>query len=209
MFITIEGIDGVGKSTQVKRLNDYFLDLNKPILVTSEPSQNSETEKSLYNILKNDSQIPITDLLLCMVLRSFHINNIVKPAFADNKIVICDRYIDSSIAYYVRHIKDYEKLSNAVLDLHKSVTEDNLMPDLTILLDMPAENTAERMDGRGELDKFDSMKVENMEAIRQVFLHNAKVGVGKERTHIIDATLHEDEVFANIVKIIENNLKNI
>ena len=209
MFITIEGIDGAGKSTQVKRLNDYFLDLNKPILVTSEPSQNSETEKSLYNILKNDSQTPTTDLLLCMVLRSFHINNIVKPALAYYKIVICDRCIDSSIAYYVRNIKDYEKLSNTVLDLHKSVTEDNLMPDLTILLDLPAENTVNRMVDRGELDKFDSMKVENMEAIRQVFLHNAKVGIGKNRTHIIDATLPADKVFANIVKIIENNLKNI
>ena len=208
MFITIEGIDGAGKSTQVKRLNDYFLDLNKPILVTSEPSQNSETEKSLYNILKNDSQTPTTDLLLCLVLRSFHINKIVKPALADNKIVICDRYVDSSIAYYVRDIKDYEEKSDRVLDFHKSVT-DNLMPDLTILLDLPAENTVNRMVDRGELDKFDSMKVENMEAIRQVFLHNAKVGIGKNRTHIIDATLPADKVFANIVKIIENNLKNI
>lgn len=205
MFITIEGIDGSSKSTQVKRLNDYFLDLNKPILVTSEPSQNSETEKNLYNILKNESPTPTTDLLLCMVLRNLHINNIVKPALADNKIVICDRYIDSSIAYYVRDIKDYEKLSDTVLDLHKSVT-DNLMPKLTILLDLPAENTINRMITRGELDKFDSMKVENMEAIRQVFLYNVRFGVGQNRTHIIDATLHEDEVFANIVKIIENNL---
>ena len=71
---------------------------------------------------------------------------------------------------------------------------------------MPAENTINRIISRGELDKFDSMKVENMEAIRQVFLHNAKDSVGKNRTHIIDATLHEDEVFANIVKIIENKI---
>ncbi len=207
MFITIEGIDGSGKSTQVARLEKYFQDKNIPHLITSEPSQNSKTEQNLYNILKNESGTPTTDLLLCLVLRNFHINNVVKPALIQNKIVVCDRYIDSSLAYYIRDKADYEKKCDTVLDLHKSITDD-LMPDLTILLDIPAELSAKRMADRQNLDKFDSMKIDEMKAIKEVFLHNAKDGIGKNRTHIIDARLNENDVFDSIVNIIANSLKS-
>ncbi len=207
MFITIEGIDGSGKTTQVTRLKKYFQDKNIPHLITSEPSQNTPTEKNLYNILKNESGTPITDLLLCLVSRNFHINNVVKPALIQNKIVVCDRYIDSSIAYYIRNKadKDYKKKCDRVLDLHKSIT-DNLMPNLTILLDMPAELSAERMADRQNLDKFDNMKADEMKAIREVFLHNATEGESKNRTHIINATLGEDDVFNSIVAIVSKEL---
>jgi dTMP kinase len=181
----------------------------RPHLITSEPSQNTETEKNLYSILKNDSPTATTDLLLCMVLRNFHVNNIVKPALSEKKIVICDRYIDSSIAYYIRdkEDKDYKKKCDRVLDLHKSITDD-LMPDLTFLLDIPAKLSAKRMVDRQNLDKFDSMKIDEMEAIKEVFLHNATDGIGKNRTHIIDATLGKDDVFDSIVKIIKNSLND-
>jgi dTMP kinase len=217
MFITIEGIDGSGKSTQVAKLQKYLQMTKRPHLITSEPSQNTETEKNIYSILKNDSPTGTTDLLLCMVLRHFHINNVVKPALIQNKIVVCDRYIDSSIAYYGRkitlfdryidppRITDYQKKYNTVLDLHKSITDD-LMPDLTFLLDMPAKLSAKRMVDRQNLDKFDSMKIDDMEDIRTVFLYNAKNGIGKGRTHIIDATLGEDDVFDSIVKIAVSKL---
>lgn len=205
MFITIEGIDGSGKSTQVARLQKFLQLTKRPHLITSEPSQNTETEKNIYSILKNHSPTATTDLLLCMVLRNLHVNNIVKPALSKKKIVICDRYIDSSLAYYIRNTADYEKKYDTVLDLHKSVT-DNLMPNLTILLDIPAELSAKRMADRQNLDKFDSMKIDEMEAIRQVFLYNAKDGVSKGRTHIIDARLHEENVFQIMLVKILNNL---
>ena len=202
LFITIEGIDGSGKTTQIDKLADFFQRANKPTLITSEPAKYGTMGDQIYKIIKeNKESTPICDLLLVYTLRNLHIKNIIKPALKNNTTVICGRYIDSSIAYYARELKKYDEAVDTVLSLH-NMAADYLMPNLTFLLDIPAKIAAERMISRKGLDKFDHMKTEKMESIRQIFLHNANIGIGKDRTHIINGTLDENTIFDIILDIV-------
>ena len=202
LFITIEGIDGSGKTTQIDKLADFFQKANKPTLITSEPAKYGTMGDQIYKIIKeNKESTPICDLLLVYTLRNLHVKNIIKPALKNNTTVICGRYIDSSIAYYARDIKKYDESVDKVLSLH-NMAADNLMPNLTFLLDIPAKIAVERMITRKGADKFDHMKTEKMESIRQIFLHNANCGIGKSRTHVIDGTLNENAIFECILETI-------
>ena len=208
LFITIEGIDGSGKTTQIDKLAEFFKKENKPTLITSEPAKYGTMGDQIYKIIKeNKESTPICDLLLVYTLRNLHVKHIIKPAIKQNKIVICGRYIDSSIVYYAKNLEKYDQAVDDIINLH-NMAADNLMPNLTFLLDIPAKLATQRILERGEinkLDKFDNMKVEKMEAIRQMFLHNAVSDIGKNRTHIIDGTLDEDTIFDHILKIITLN----
>jgi dTMP kinase len=207
LFITIEGIDGSGKTTQIDKLAEFFQKANKPTLITSEPAKYGTMGDQIYKIIKeNKESTPICDLLLVYTLRNLHVKNVIKPALKAGTTVICGRYIDSSIAYYARTMNKYDDAVDTVLSLHK-IASDNLMPNLTFLLDIPAKTAADRIAFRKGVDKFDHMKVEKMESIRQLFLHNATSDIAKNRTHIIDGTLDEDAIFDHIIKIITLTIK--
>ena len=205
LFITIEGIDGSGKTTQIDKLADFFQRANKPTLITSEPAKYGTMGDQIYTIIKeNKESTPICDLLLVYTLRNLHVKHVIKPAIKQNKIVICGRYIDSSIVYYANNLEKYDQAVDDIMNLH-NMAADNLMPNLTFLLDIPAKIATQRILERGEInkrDKFDNMKVEKMESIRQIFLHNANCGIGKDRTHVIDGTLNENAIFECILETI-------
>ncbi|CAF1661884.1 unnamed protein product [Rotaria magnacalcarata] len=196
------GIDGSGKTTQIDRLAGFFSNLNKPTLITSEPAKYGTMGDAIYNIIKqNKESTPICDLFLVYTLRNLHVKNVIKPAIKEGKMVICGRYIDSSIAYYARSIEKYQNAVDTVLALHKIATDD-LMPNLTFLLDLPASLASLRIAERKGIDKFDSMKVEKMEQIRQVFLKNAVSEIASSRTFVLDGTQNEDSIFSDILEII-------
>ncbi len=143
-FITVEGCEGVGKSTQLRLLREYFEHNNIDAIFTREPGGTPVAEKIRSILLdKKLSVSPMVEAELFAVARMEHINNLIKPALAEGKIVICDRYIDSSLAYQgvarglgideVYEINDYARR--------------NCMPDLTVFIDMDPANSWRKQKG--------------------------------------------------------------
>ena len=152
-FVTFEGTEGSGKSTQVRLLAKYLDDTNQPYLKTREPGGDDIAEKIRTLVLsaENDTMTFETEALLYAAARAQHVKHIILPALAEGKIVICDRYVDSSISYqaYGRELS---------LDFVKNINEyalKNCAPDLTILLDLSPEDAFKR---KGGVDKNDRIE---------------------------------------------------
>ena len=153
-FITFEGTEGSGKSTQVRLLAKYLEQTNQPYLQTREPGGDDIAEKIRTIVLSADNKNMSyeTEALLYAAARAQHVKNIILPALAEGKIVICDRYVDSSIIYqsYGRELS---------LDFVKNINEyalKNCPPDLTILLDLRPEFAFRR---KGGVDKNDRIEI--------------------------------------------------
>lgn len=197
MFITIEGIDGSGKTTQINKVCNFLQ--NRQILYkkTSEPRCDGEIKwaNQLIDIMMQEETEIETQIMLVNAIRAQHIKKIIKPAILQKKIVICDRYIDSTIAYQGYRLEfDIQKIKN----IHKIVQE-NLLPDLTILIDIDPKVTSQRLDLRGRVNQFDHIKIDQMQKIRYGFLKEAELN--KDRIHIIDGSRTEEEVFQFIIEL--------
>ncbi len=190
MFITIEGIEGSGKSTLIKGLEEKFAEHNIPLCKTREPGGSSLGAKIRPILLSSQGEkiSPRAELLLFLADRAEHVDKVILPALAENKTVLCDRYIHSTIAYqgYARG------LDLALLDTFMEFTCNNKLPDLTILLDLDVETGLIRAKGRNsnqELDegKFEAEEKNFHEKVRRGFLTMAR----KENSNffIVDATL--------------------
>ena len=136
MFITFEGIDGCGKTTQIKLLADYFISRGKDVLSLREPGGTAFAEKIRDILLSRSNQIsPMTELFLFEAARSDLVNNVINPALAQGKFVLCDRFFDSTTAYqgYGRRlgIDDINRLN--------LIATHNLKPDITFFMDIPIE----------------------------------------------------------------------
>jgi dTMP kinase len=141
MFITFEGIDGVGKSTQIKFLEEYFISCGNEVITLREPGGTELSEKIRDILLSNKNQLsPETELMLFEAARTDLVQNVIKPALKDEKIVLCDRFFDSTTAYqgYGRGIS-----LDIVLKLNELATG-GLLPDITIFLDLPLDIAKER-----------------------------------------------------------------
>ena len=140
MFITFEGIDGCGKSTQLKLLNEYFLKQNKQTLIIREPGGTKVSEKIREILLsKNLEMTNITELLLFAAARNSLVEKVIKPALNQGIYVLSDRFYDSTTAYqgYGREINlDYIKIIN-------EIATNGLKPNLTFFLDVPIEIASE------------------------------------------------------------------
>ena len=172
IFITLEGIEGVGKTTQVDYLGEALRQRGHTVTITREPGGTSVGE-SIRNILLNSLDLDISDeteLLLIFAARAQHIARVIEPALARGEVVICDRFTDASFAYQGggRGIAD-EKIQ-----LLKDWVQKSLSPDLTLLLDAPVEIGMERADKRGELDRFESEDLRFFESIREKYLELAR-----------------------------------
>ena len=134
MFITLEGIEGCGKTTQMNHLSTFFENRGQPCVLTREPG-GTAIGKEIRSILLNPSSkdmVPRAELLLYMADRAQHIASLVKPSLAENKVVLCDRYFDATVVYqgYARGLD-----THFVYELHRLVLED-FRPDITLLLDL-------------------------------------------------------------------------
>ncbi len=209
MLITIEGIEGSGKTTQAIKLESYLSNVGYHVLRTFEPGA-TQIGKKLREILLNETNSklhPVTELLLFSADRAQHINEIVLPALQEGKIVICDRFIDSTSAYQGggRNLK-FEQIQQ----IHKIATL-GVMPDRTYLLDLPPEIGLSRiLKEREKLDRLESETIEFHKSIRNFFLTLASSE--PNRFLVIDASLPEEKVFESIkndlMKIInERNLR--
>jgi dTMP kinase len=208
-FITFEGGDGSGKTTQLKALESYLAARGKSCLSTREPGGTSLGEH-IRQVLLEVGQQPITsatELFLYLADRAQHIHEVIIPALDQGKIVLCDRHTDSTLAYqgYGRGI------DLGLLRSLNDIASQGIKPDLTLLFDCPVEiglsRTAQRQSqtasGRNE-DRFEREKIEFHERVRAGFLELARVE--SHRFHIIDAARSTEEVGQEIKNIIDEEL---
>ncbi len=171
LFITFEGIEGCGKSTQTKVLADYFTENNLDFIVTREPGGTLISEKIREILLDNENHDmnPETELLLYMASRSQHTGTKIIPALDEGKHVICDRYYDSTLAYQGAA----RDLDFKFIDLLIDFSTYSTSPDLTFLLDITVEESQARIAGRGK-DRMEQESKEFHQKVRKEFLNLAK-----------------------------------
>jgi dTMP kinase len=172
-FITFEGGEGVGKTTNVTFVESYLKTRNIPLIVTREPGGTPLAEKLRTLLLskKSEAIAEEAELLLMFAARAQHIKHIIEPALARGDWVICDRFTDATYAYQGggrnMKISTIEGLENLV--------QGNLRPDLTLLLDAPVKIGMERAGKRGAFDRFESETVQFFEDVRRAYLLQAEL----------------------------------
>ena len=192
MFITFEGIDGVGKSTQLNLLQEFLASAGKDVVRTLEPG-GTELGKEIRHLLlhRKGDVAPRAEALLYAADRAHHVATVVRPALAEGKFVLSDRYFDSSVTYQgaAREL-DVDQVRDISL-----WAVDNLLPDLTILLDLSAEQAMLRRNKTGvEPDRLEQEKVDFFERARDQYLKLAT----EPRFLIVDANLSVDEIQSQI-----------
>ncbi len=203
-FITFEGIEGSGKSTQAKKAEEYLKSLGYPVLRTYEPGATKPGELIRRILLEKDSNSiplhPIAELFLFSADRIQHLREVILPALEDGITVLCDRYIDSTTAYQGggRGI-DLE----LIFQIHKIATL-GIYPTRTYLFDLPVEIGLNRISKRGNtLDRLETENIEFHQRIRDCFLKIAREN--PQRFIVIDATQTEEQ----IALIIQEDLKKL
>lgn len=209
-FITFEGGEGAGKSTQIKRLEGRLVAAGQKVLATREPGGSPVAEKIRSFILNGMAKHlgPFAEAVLFTAARIDHIDNTIVPALEDGIHVLCDRFADSTRAY-----------QGAVGDVDQDLIEGlqraalrNLRPDITFILDLPAEiglaRAGKRQTGKGEgADRFEQENVEFHRALRDAFLDVARSDPG--RCVVIDANQSVDEVEGAIWKAMQERLPDL
>jgi len=183
-FITIEGIEGVGKSTNIAHLTQALEKRGHAVLTTREPGGTPMAERVRDMVAEHgDEAMPdVAELLLVFASRALHVNNVIQPALAAGTWVICDRFTDSSRAYQ----GGGRGLPQENINLLADWVHGDLKPDLTILLDAPAETGMNRAGQRSDPDRFESEKIEFFTRVRETYLRLAEAE--PERFIVIDAT---------------------
>jgi dTMP kinase len=182
-FITFEGGEGVGKSTQAKRLAERIKQNDIPVIVTREPGGTPVGEDVRGLILKDRPKDPVTELLLFAAARAEHMTSVIRPALDEGTWVISDRFIDSTRVYQGK----LYGLEPEFISLLERYTVAPDFPDLTLILDLPAGAGVERAQSRGTLSRYDAERIETHEALRKGFLEIATDE--PKRCVLIDANL--------------------
>ena len=194
-FISFEGVEGVGKSTQLARLEDTLLARGLDVVVTREPGGTPLAEQIRALVLHNRSE-PMPDageLMLMFAARAVHTENLIRPALARGAIVLCDRYTDATYAYQ----GGGRGIDDALIDPLATLAQRGLWPALTVLLDAPVAPSLARARARtGKPDRIEGEAVAFFERVRARYLQRA--ADEPERIKVVDATGSRDEVGARI-----------
>lgn len=200
MFITAEGVEGCGKTTVLKMIYDYLIENGLNVLLTREPGgvKISEQIRSIILNKENTNLDDRSEALLFAASRRQLLVEKIYPALKENKIVLCDRYVDSSLAYQ----GGGKNLGvDEVLNINLFATN-NTLPDLTLLFDIKPELGLERIKQNSdrEVNRLDLEKIEFYNKVRNTFLELAKKY--PERYVVIDASKSLDEVYTKTLKIV-------
>ena len=195
-FITLEGVDGAGKSTHIDFIKSYFISKSLDYILTREPGGTILGEK-IREILLNDEMSPITESLLMFAARSEHLSQLIQPNLKNGVTVICDRFTDSSYAYQ----SGGKDVSISTIEQLKSIVQEDLEPDLTLLFDLPVELSIERLNNSRVLDLFEKQNYEFHQKVRESYLNNANQN--KDRFYIIDSTRSINDIQDEITKILD------
>ena len=193
VFITFEGIEAAGKSTLIASLTDDLRSRGENVLVTREPGGTAlgDAIRKIWADPAFAPVDPVAEALLVSAARAQHVAHVIAPAAKAGKLILCDRFFDSTIAYqgFGRGL-DIEML----LELSLLATS-RIAPDLTILLDLPAEMSVARIRARGDADRFETENVFFHETVRAGY--HELVRRFPHRFHVIDATLSQAAVLAD------------
>jgi len=200
LFITFEGVEGCGKTTQAKLLYEFLIQKNIECVLTHEPGGTRISEKIREILLdkENGEMVYLTELFLYLASRSQHTFEKIIPSLKSGKVVICDRYFDSTLAYQGegRNIPKQK-----VIEINNFATG-GLIPHLTFLIDIDVEKGIERVKERKGFDRMESQNTDFHKRVRGAFLSLAREN--KERFRIIDGSKPIEQIHKEIVNIVLN-----
>ncbi len=196
-FITLEGMDGAGKSTHIPTIIGALQAKGLQVLSTREPGGTALGER-LRDLLLHQAMHPETEALLMFAARREHISEVIEPALASGKYVVSDRFSDASFAY---QSGGRGVLASKIEQLEAWV-HPGLQPDLTILFDVPVEVSVARLAGARSPDKFEQQSPAFFTRIRNAYLHRAEAA--PERFRVVDGNQPIEMVEQSLMKIIAN-----
>jgi len=201
-FISLEGGEGAGKSTQHRRIVEWLSSKGRTVIEAREPGGTPVSEQIRQVLLdtRNAGLNATAELLLMFAARSQLVEEVILPALADGKVIVCDRFADASYAYQGG---GRQLGAETVAKVEQLVLKD-LQPDLTLLFDVPVELGMTRVAGRGEADRFEVESVRFFERVRKAYLERA--AANPQRFKIIDASQDQEQVWLQVETVLKAGL---
>jgi len=199
VFITLEGAEGAGKSSNLSFINDFLRSRNIDLIVTREPGGTplAEEIRSLLLTPRSERICANTELLLIFAARAQHLQHLIEPSLRSGQWVLSDRFTDASFAYQ----GGGRQMNMATISQLERMVQGDLRPDLVILLDVPVEIGMRRVLKRGALDRFEQENIAFFERVRESYLQRAKAM--PDSYAVIDAKQSLAKVQQDIVSILE------
>ncbi|WP_374337821.1 dTMP kinase [Methyloversatilis sp.] len=195
-FITFEGMDGAGKSTQISRTAEWLRARGHVVLLTREPG-GTPLGEALRALLLHEVMHPDTEAMLMFAARREHLAQVIEPALARGEWVLCDRFTDASFAYQ----GGGRGLDSARLEVLETWVQRGLQPDLTLLFDLPCEIAARRLAASGgDPDRFEREQSDFFNRVRTAYLARARADA--RRVQVLDAAQSPDEVYKRLEEIL-------
>ncbi len=204
-FITLEGIEGAGKSTVATMVRDWLRGRGKHVLLTREPGGTQLAERVRDIVLQRDTEniSPVTETLLMFAARGIHLENLIRPALMRGEWIVCDRFTDATRAYQGAG----RGVDGALIDQLAKSLHGDLWPDCTLLLDLPVPVGMQRARSRGApADRFEQEREQFFERVRNAYLEIARRE--PRRMHVVDASQPLESVHRQIEAILEALLKD-
>ncbi|MFG1300399.1 dTMP kinase [Xanthobacter sp. V3C-3] len=205
LFITLEGGEGTGKSTQARRLAQWLRELGREVVETREPGGSPGAEAVRHVLLSGAAQPlgPAAEALLFAAARADHVDRLIRPALEAGSDVICDRFIDSTRVYQGA----VGAVAPDLLDALEHMAAGATRPNLTLILDVPPDIGLARAAARGKgavADRFEKEGADYHAAVREAFL--ARAAAAPERCVVVDATADADAVADAVTRIVADRL---
>lgn len=201
-FISLEGGEGAGKSTQHKRIVQWLCAHGKSVVEAREPGGTPVSEQIRQVLLdtRNAGLNATAELLLMFAARSQLVQEVILPALANGQVIVCDRFADASYAYQ----GGGRQLGSETVAMVEQIVLKSLQPDLTLLFDMPVKLGMARVAGRGEADRFEVESARFFERVRDTYLQRA--AANPERFKVIDASLEQEQVWQQVEEALKAGL---
>ena len=202
LFVTLEGIDGAGKSTQLQALVDVLQAAGRKVVLTREPG-GTEIGEKIRDLLLHQPMRPATEALLMFAARQEHVLQVIEPALLQGKDVVCDRFTAATLAYQ----GGGKGIPPCRLEAIADWVHPGLKPDLTVLIDVPPEVAAQRLAQTRQRDRFEEEGVEFFARVRSNYLQQAEAAPAQWL--IVDGTQSPEVVRKNIVDHLNKHLLDI
>jgi len=205
LFITLEGPEGAGKSTNREYLAELLKQAGVEVVLTREPGGTPLAERIRELLLAPDTEVMAvdTELLLMFAARAQHLAGVIRPALARGAVVLCDRFTDATYAYQ----GGGRGLAHERIAILEQFVQGDLRPDLTLVFDLPVEVGLARAAARGKLDRFEQEQQSFFEAVRQTYL--ARAAQAPERYRVLDAAQPLSQVQADLAGLMPMLLERV